>query len=145
MAGDVVLNEEGVRRFVGRLGGVCQVLDGVPEFLAGANDEGQTVWLTREDLGDYEPFHAAWSEICDNRLKEIKDLAAFLRDNRKKLVKAAEEITRTDMDSAALFPHADAPGGAEGATLEGTVERHGIDVRTHEEATVDRLGRNVPE
>lgn len=145
MADELVLHEAEVREFIGRLAGVIEVLEGIPGFLKGDNDEGQTIWLTKVELGNHEPFETAWDEICGYRMKEAKDIADFLQQNRKKLIKAAELITHTDMDSAALFPTTTNDATGEETSLETSVERHGMDVRTPDEETVDRLGRNVPE
>jgi hypothetical protein len=138
MADKLVLHEDALREYLGRISGVCHILESIPAFLKGENKEGQSIYLTEAELGNHEPFHTAWKEICDSRMSESKQVANFLTHNRAKLVKAAEAITNTDMDAAATFPRTEVPGSHARSTLESTVERRGIDVDSHDDHVRDQ-------
>jgi hypothetical protein len=144
MSDKVVLHPDAMTDYLGKLSGICQILESIPGYLKGDNNEGQSIYLTEAELGNHEPFHTAWKEICDSRMAEAKQIAHFLTHNRAKLVKAAEAVTHTDLDAAATFPPTEDPITHARSTLESSVERHGIDVRSHDDDVRDRH-HNVPE
>lgn len=144
MADKVVVHVDEVRQFISQMTGVAKIADLLPAFLRGRNMEYRSIWLSKEDLGGWEPFHDTWTQLCDARDDEAKEMAKYLSGDGTNsvpgiaamLVKALEKYTGEDERIAATFP-----GAAGSETLDDLADKYGINY----ESPHERRSRNVPE
>lgn len=142
MAGKIVVHVSEVRDFISEMKGVAEIAALLPAYLDGRNSEHRSVWLTKEDLGGWDPFETSWRGLCDNRLEEAEEMAGFFPELAVQLERALEKHTGTDEEIAATFPAERIPGTSKYTeSLDDVADRHGLGhVSRHE-----RLSRNVPE
>ncbi|MGH9194439.1 MAG: hypothetical protein ACRD1T_01705 [Acidimicrobiia bacterium] len=151
MADKVVIHVDEMREFISRMLGVAAIASLLPSFLRGRNMNRMSIWLSKEDLGGWEPFHTTWTELCDSRNVEAKEMDKhFAGDGSKAapgldamLVRALEKYTHEDEEIAAGFY---AIFGGE--TLDDLADKYGINYEDESERRrreYERRIRNLPE
>lgn len=103
MAEEVEVHPEKIREFIGYVLGFADIVGEIPEFLEG-KDGGQSVWLSRRDLGDIPHFYNSWNRICGWRHDEAIELQKVLRDTAERLTQGLAAFTQTDEQISATFP-----------------------------------------